>query len=354
MGFSLFQLPEADILHQKQGNATLGQRAGKKAMMKAAFERWLFLKWARWRASPRVAGWYQRRADQFHQRQQESGHRWEQVNFRIVHGYWPDLHHPRRYREKTCCKKLFDRDPLLPVIADKHRVRDFLRDRLGKAGADSILIPQLFVTDDPGKIPFDELTGNYVIKANHGSRMNIFVREGEPVDRELVRARLRLWLACEYGTRSNQWCYWTIPRLVVIERMLLDESGQIPPDVKIDTYGGIAKLVTLIRREGAGKSLFYYDRDLKLVEAIPGPGGAEPPAFAPPELAKAVEIAERLSAGFDHLRADFYLLGGRIYFGELTNYPGGGLKRDRSAAFDIWRGQLWSETQTYLPRAGQS
>ena len=38
-----------------------------------------------------------------------------------------------------------------------------------------------------------------------------------------------------------------------------------------------------------------------------------------------LDLARRLSQGFVYLRADFYLLDGRVYFGEMTFFDSSGL-----------------------------
>lgn len=45
----------------------------------------------------------------------------------------------------------------------------------------------------------------------------------------------------------------------------------------------------------------------------------------PNNLDEMIAIAEKLSRGLKFLRVDLYNVNGRIYFGELTFYPAGGL-----------------------------
>jgi len=47
-----------------------------------------------------------------------------------------------------------------------------------------------------------------------------------------------------------------------------------------------------------------------------------------------IELAERLAAPFDLLRVDFYWVGGKLYFGELTLHPGGGWARFTPPEYD--------------------
>ena len=55
----------------------------------------------------------------------------------------------------------------------------------------------------------------------------------------------------------------------------------------------------------------------------------------PDNLDRMIELAEKLSAGIPFLRVDLYNVNGRIYFGELTFYPAGGLSR--------WTDDKWDQ-----------
>ena len=48
--------------------------------------------------------------------------------------------------------------------------------------------------------------------------------------------------------------------------------------------------------------------------------------YIPSSMDKMIELAERLSTGFPHVRVDFYDVGGKIYFGELTFFHASGLE----------------------------
>lgn len=54
-----------------------------------------------------------------------------------------------------------------------------------------------------------------------------------------------------------------------------------------------------------------------------------------------VEIAEKLSAPFPHVRVDLYNVNGNIYFGELTFYDGSGYMTFTPDAFDKELGSYW-------------
>jgi hypothetical protein len=58
-----------------------------------------------------------------------------------------------------------------------------------------------------------------------------------------------------------------------------------------------------------------------------------------PEMAR---IAGELSKPFDFTRVDLYSVMGKIYFGEFTHYPSGGIGEIEPRRFDDWMGSLWT------------
>jgi hypothetical protein len=61
----------------------------------------------------------------------------------------------------------------------------------------------------------------------------------------------------------------------------------------------------------------------------------------PATLAEMITAAEKLGEGLDFVRADFYDTGARVYFGELTTYPGAGREHFRPKEYDRLLGERW-------------
>ena len=59
----------------------------------------------------------------------------------------------------------------------------------------------------------------------------------------------------------------------------------------------------------------------------------------PRSYEKMIELAEKLSKGISFLRVDFYEINGRIYFGELTFYPGSGYEQFQPKEWDYKLGE---------------
>jgi hypothetical protein len=61
----------------------------------------------------------------------------------------------------------------------------------------------------------------------------------------------------------------------------------------------------------------------------------------PPHLLEMIEAAETLGKELDFIRVDFYDTLKKLYFGEFTTGPGGGLESFQPEAFDCQLGERW-------------
>ena len=59
----------------------------------------------------------------------------------------------------------------------------------------------------------------------------------------------------------------------------------------------------------------------------------------PKSYEKMIELAEKLAQGFRFVRVDFYNINGKIYFGELTLYPGNGWEEFEPLDWDYKLGE---------------
>ncbi|MBN2395652.1 MAG: glycosyl transferase, partial [Candidatus Atribacteria bacterium] len=102
----------------------------------------------------------------------------EKISFYKHFGYPLNLKKPKSFNEKIAWKKVYDRNPLLPITADKYEVRSYLKEVLGEQKAKEILIPMWYVTDQPETIPFESLPPDFIIKPNHASGKSIVIEHG--------------------------------------------------------------------------------------------------------------------------------------------------------------------------------
>ena len=83
----------------------------------------------------------------------------------------------------------------------------------------------------------------------------------------------------------------------------------------------------------------WYDplwRRLAVAGALPVAAVERPSA-----LSRMIEVAEQLGRGFDFVRVDLYCVNGKVYFGEMTHTPSGGLFAWTPSDFDAAMGAMW-------------
>ena len=254
-------------------------------------------------------------------------------------GYWPNIRKPRSLNEKVAHRQLFAPHPLGSLLADKWRVREYVAER----GLGDILNEVYFVTDDPASIPFDDLPGQFVIKANHGCGWNIIVKDKSELHQRRVIRQCRMWLRRKYGRASHNYetHYDSIAPLILVERFLRDERYELPVDYKIDCFHGRTHSIGVKHRCADITAYGRYDTTWNQLDfaavGIPAGGHIERPS----RLNAMIEAAERLSCGIDYCRVDLYLLNDKdLFFGEITMNPSGGIN-PISKEWDFRLGELW-------------
>ena len=269
--------------------------------------------------------------------------------FQKIHGYALNLKDPHSFNEKVVWRKIYDRNPLFPIITDKLKVRDYIREKLGAEQTNELLIPLLFHGSDPETIPFEDLPGQFVIKPNHSSGKIIIVRNKIEIKREEVIAACKRWLANTHGFYDLEWAYQKIKPEIMIEKLLLDEAGKFPMDYKFHVFHGKCKRIAVCSdRFSGGRKVTAFDENWNYSDVVTNdPEGGYIPR--PENFSSMLATAEKLGEDFDYIRVDLYTIQGRIYFGELTLYPVSGHYAYSPKEFDFELGAYWKLT----PKTGK-
>ena len=249
-----------------------------------------------------------------------------------------NLEHPRTFNEKLQWLKLYNRRPEYTIMVDKYKVREYIANQLGE----EYLIPLLGVWDDPDEIDFDTLPDQFVLKCNHNSGLGMCIcKDKSKLNIEKVKLDLRKGLKQNYYLTGREWPYRDVPRKIICEKYMEDQSMQELRDYKFFCFGGVARCYKVDFDRFVEHHANYYDMDnniLTLGEKIC------PPIFEkdlelPETLTEMKRLAEILSKGNPFLRVDFYDIDGHVYFGELTFFPAGGFGEFLSPEWDDKLGQ---------------
>jgi hypothetical protein len=248
-------------------------------------------------------------------------------------GTSPNIFRPKTFSEKIQHRKLFDHDLRLPLRADKIEVKQFVSDRLGRGWVTPTLWHGTQLPDRPAwPVPF-------VLKASHGSAMNMFVRS-EP-DWNEIRVRSRKWLAERYyGSWGGEWLYSQIqPRLLA--EPFIGELFALPVDYKLWTFNGRVEFIQVDTDREIGHKRTMFDRDWKRMPFTIGFPADQRDIQKPSSLKEMIEAAQTLSENIAFVRVDLYEIDKTPRFGEMTFYPGCGWEKFAPPEFDRIVGDLW-------------
>jgi hypothetical protein len=246
---------------------------------------------------------------------------------------------PETFNELVSHKKLYDKNPLYITTSDKYLVRSYVEERIGS----QYLIPLLHVTDDPETIELDMLPQSFALKATHGSGWNLFVRDKDSFDWGIALTTMKEWLRSKYYHECKEWAYIHVKPRILIEEMLNWEDGQAPADYKIYVFNGRARLIELHTGRFVDHRVDHFDekwRELAVTALAPPSKRLQ---TKPLHLDEMLWVAEALGRPFGFARVDLYSHSGKIYFGEITHYPCGGMNTFKPRSFDKALGALWRD-----------
>ncbi len=262
------------------------------------------------------------------------------------HGYKLNLNNPKTLNEKIQWLKLYDRTDLHTNCADKVKVRDIIKEKLGE----EYLIPMILQTDNVKDIK-EEILPNYpfIIKTNHDSGNYIIVRDKSKVNFEEVRNRFQKALKKNYYYQNKEWQYKNIEPKIIVEKLLMDKNGAIPFDYKFHCIHGKVEMISVdINRGKDNHRRNWYDKDWirlpfnwssvvgnnKTVQSL------EHDVKKPINLPKMILLSEKISSMFKYVRVDWYEVEGEIFFGELTFHHDSGMKPIEPYEWDLKYGNM--------------
>lgn len=252
-----------------------------------------------------------------------------------------NLKNPQTFNEKLQWLKLYDRKPEYTTMVDKYAVKQIVAEKIG----DEYIIPTLGVWECFDDIDFDALPDRFVLKCTHDSGGLVIVRNKDELDKQAAKKKIEACLRTNYYDVGREWQYKDVPPRIIAEEYMQDADGSdYLTDYKIFCFHGEPKVILTVRggHEDESKTRRrMYDVDWNKYEVglygKPVETVAEP---RPARLEKMLELSRKLSEGMKHLRVDFYVVGDRIFFGELTFYHMNGMGKFSPESFNLLLGSF--------------
>jgi hypothetical protein len=245
----------------------------------------------------------------------------------------PNFTEPATFNDKVNWRIMHDRRPALAWTCDKLAMKEHARAIAG------LSVPRTYwAGSDLRELQGAALPAHWVLKPNHRSGL-VYFGHGRP-DASHLRELTATWLDPVQATKLGEWAY-TRARPMLLAEEVIGDPGSSPPDYKFFVFGGEVAVIQVDTGRHTVHRRRFHRPDWSPLEVRSG-GFPLAPAEPPPEsLGRMLAVATELGAEFDFIRVDLYDVPGKVFFGEVTPYPGGGLKRFVPASFDTELGARW-------------
>lgn len=236
-----------------------------------------------------------------------------------------NLENPRTLTEKLQWLKLYDHRDFYPNMGDKCEVKKIVADRVGAEH----VIPTLGVYNSFDEIDFDALPEQFVLKCTHDSGGLYFCKDRSTFDKKEARAFLNRRLESTPFMQSREFAYRDVKPRIIAEPFMPELGNLDSVEYKVTCFNGKVNFITVCTGIAHGRfedrKNDFFDRDwnfLPFRTVYYENSGID---YKKPEnLDEIITFCEKIADGIPYVRVDFYLLDGKIYFGETTFYTWGG------------------------------
>lgn len=243
--------------------------------------------------------------------------------FKATVGNELDLDNPKTFNEKLQWLKLNNRKDIYTVMVDKYEAKNYVSKIIGE----EYIIPTIGVWDNFDEIDFELLPNEFVLKCTHDSAGIVICKDKTSFNLKMAKKKIDKSLKKNFYYRGREWPYKNVKPRLIVEKYMEDSKRNELIDYKFYTFSGEVKAVFVASGRQNGKTKAdYFDANFTHLDFTWGYDQAETRPDKPENFDKMKELATKLSSDIPHLRVDFYEVDGRIYFGELTFFDGGGFQ----------------------------
>lgn len=246
--------------------------------------------------------------------------------FRLQMGYKLDLKNPQTFSEKLQWLKLYNRKPEYTQMVDKFAVKEYVAKIIGE----EYIIPTLGVWDKFDDIDFDKLPNQFVLKTTHGGGNTgvVICKDKSIFDKNKAKIRLEKSLKSDIYRSLKEWPYKNVKKRIIAEQYIENSQYQDLPDYKFYCFNGEPAYCQVIRDRNSKETIDFYDMEwnhMPFVGLNPVAKNGLIPVTRPEHLANMVNMCRQLAVGIPFSRIDWYVVNGKVHFGEITFFPASGL-----------------------------
>jgi len=221
----------------------------------------------------------------------------------------------------------------LALYVDKFKVRAILENNNCQAYLNDLFL----VIEDSLQIDFNILPEYFIVKANHGSGMIKIVKDKSKTNSAEIKELTHKWLNTRYNESvgGTEFHYDAIKPKIIFEKKMKNKDGSPLLDYIFNCFHGRVEFIDIIDSSKGIPLTYIFDKNWNQLPFALLNKYIKGCLQKPAQLKEMVRIAEKLSAEFDYLRIDLYLINDvKILLGEYTFFPGGGMVKFNLAEYD--------------------
>ena len=242
-----------------------------------------------------------------------------------------NLDNPKKFNEKIQWLKLYDKNPNYTRLVDKYEVKKVVENKIGR----KYLIPTIGIYENFDEIDFDKLPDSFVLKCTHDSGSVVICRNKSSFDVNKARKKLERCLATNYYLWWREYPYKNVKPRIIVEKYMTEMESNELMDYKVFNFNGEPYIIQVDYDRFLDHKRNLYYTDWKYIEAeIEFKSNKDKIIKKPIVIDEMLEVSKELSKNIPHARTDFYCIEGKLFFGEITLYHGGGFEKIRPEKFD--------------------
>lgn len=259
------------------------------------------------------------------------------IEAKVRFGKKLNLDDPKTLSDKICYMEFRDTDPLVEKCSDKYEVRNYVKSK----GLEYLLVPLIGdVYESEKEIDFRSLPNKFVLKATNGCQMNLVCDNKEELNVNKAKKIINSWIRNGFNRDVQEPHYKNIKHRIICEQFLDGVDAIV--DYKIHCLNGNPVFILVCSERCNGLKLNVYDLKWQPIDAICGKHKNDKEIKKPTHLSDMLEVSKKLSKDFRFVRVDLYQIEEKVYFGELTFTPDGGMLSYFTGKFDKKMGSILS------------
>jgi hypothetical protein len=251
---------------------------------------------------------------------------------------------PQSFLEKIQWRILHDRRDIIAHGGDKLAMKA----QAERSNAGVIIPETIWHGEDLASIYDKDWGCDWVLKPITGSGFVAF-GSGSMQESGIHLEEIKTWRHEDMHRVFGEWAYGQAAPGYLLEQKIDTPNGQSPNDYRFFVFDGQVKLVQIDTPRFSRVQRRFYTPDWTPLDVRQGHTDLAPAIPAPSSLQTMRAAASAIGREYDFIRVDLYDVEGRIYFGEITPYPAGGVAPFSDREFDLWLGGQWT-----LPALGTS